>query len=147
MDMSPQEYQAYIKQKSPRSPIVKDTALAFLIGGAICVLGQLILDGYRSLGLDKTDAGTATSVTLIFLAALTTGLNLYNSLARFAGAGTLVPITGFANSVVSPAIDFKAENWVNGVGAKMFTVAGPVIVYGVSASVIYGIILVILQSF
>ena len=147
MDMSPQEYQAYIKQKSPRSPIVKDTALAFLIGGAICVLGQLILDGYRSLGLDKTDAGTATSVTLIFLAALTTGLNLYNSLARFAGAGTLVPITGFANSVVSPAIDFKAENWVNGVGAKMFTVAGPVIVYGVSASVIYGIILAILQSF
>ena len=147
MDMSPQEYQAYIKQKSPRSPIVKDTALAFLIGGAICVLGQLILDGYRSLGLDKTDAGTATSVTLIFLAALTTGLNLYNSLARFAGAGTLVPITGFANSVVSPAIDFKAENWVNGVGAKMFTVAGPVLVYGVSTSVIYGIILVILQSF
>ena len=147
MDMSPQEYQAYIKQKSPRSPIVKDTALAFLIGGAICVLGQLILDGYRSLGLDKTDAGTATSVTLIFLAALTTGLNLYNSLARFAGAGTLVPITGFANSVVSPAIDFKAENWLNGVGAKMFTIAGPVIVYGVSASVIYGIILVLLQSF
>ena len=147
MDMSPQEYQAYIKQKSPRSPIVKYTALAFLIGGAICVLGQLILDGYRSLGLDKTDAGTATSVTLIFLAALTTGLNLYNSLARFAGAGTLVPITGFANSVVSPAIDFKAENWVNGVGAKMFTVAGPVIVYGVSTSVIYGIILVLLQSF
>ena len=110
MDMSPQEYQAYIKQKSPKSPIWKDTALAFLIGGAICVLGQLILDGYRSLGLDKTDAGTATSVTLIFLAALTTGLNLYNSLVRFAGAGTLVPITGFANSVVSPAIDFKAED-------------------------------------
>ena len=147
MDMSPQEYQAYIKQKSPRSPIVKDTALAFLIGGAICVLGQLILEGYRSLGLDKTDAGTATSVTLIFLAALTTGLNLYNSLARFAGAGTLVPITGFANSVVSPAIDFKAEGFVTGMAAKMFTVAGPVIVYGVSTSVIYGIILVILQSF
>ena len=147
MDMSPQEYQAYIKQKSPRSPIVKDTALAFLIGGAICVLGQLILDGYRSLGLDKTDAGTATSVTLIFLAALTTGLNLYNSLARFAGAGTLVPITGFANAVVSPAIEFKAEGFVTGMAAKMFTVAGPVIVYGVSTSVIYGIILVILQSF
>lgn len=110
MDMSPQEYQAYIKERVPKSPIWKDTALAFLIGGAICVLGQLILDGYRSFGLDKTDAGTATSVTLIFLAALTTGLNLYNSLARFAGAGTLVPITGFANSVVSPAIDFKAED-------------------------------------
>ena len=119
-----------ISQKSPKSPIWKDTALAFLIGGAICVLGQLILDGYRSLGLDKTDAGTATSVTLIFLAALTTGLNLYNSLARFAGAGTLVPITGFANSVVSPAIDFKAEGIITGMAAKMFVIAGPVIVFG-----------------
>ena len=126
MDMSPQEYQAYIKERAPKSPIWKDTALAFLIGGAICVLGQLILDGYRSLGLDKTDAGTATSVTLIFLAALTTGLNLYNSLARFAGAGTLVPITGFANSVVSPAIDFKAEGIITGMAAKMFVIAGPV---------------------
>ena len=92
MDMSPQEYQAYIKERAPKSPIWKDTALAFLIGGAICVLGQLILDGYQSLGLDKTDAGTATSITLVFLAALATGLILYNSLARFAGAGTLVPI-------------------------------------------------------
>ena len=140
MDMSPQEYQAYIKQKSPRSPIVKDTALAFLIGGAICVLGQLILDGYRSLGLDKTDAGTATSVTLIFLAALTTGLNLYNSLARFAGAGTLVPITGFANSIAAPAVEFKTEGFVLGVGAKMFTIAGPVLVYGTAASAVYGFI-------
>ena len=110
MDMSPQEYRAYIKQKSPRSPIVKDTALAFLIGGAICVLGPLILDGFLSLGLAKADAGTATSICLIFLSALLTGLNLYNSIARFAGAGTLVPITGFANSVVSPAIDFKSED-------------------------------------
>lgn len=141
MDMSPQEYQAYIKQKSPRSPIVKDTALAFLIGGAICVLGQLILDGYRSLGLDKTDAGTATSVTLIFLAALTTGLNLYNSLARFAGAGTLVPITGFANSIVAPALEFKREGLIPGTCAKMFTIAGPVIVYGTGASVVYGLLL------
>lgn len=110
MNMTPQEYRDYIKQRSPRSPIVKDTALAFVTGGAICVLGQFILNGFRSLGLDKTDAGTATSITLVFLAALATGLNLYNSLARFAGAGTLVPITGFANSVVSPAIDFKAED-------------------------------------
>ena len=140
MDMSPQEYQAYIKQKSPRSPIVKDTALAFLIGGAICVLGQLILDGYRSLGLDKTDAGTATSVMLIFLAALTTGLNLYNSLARFAGAGTLVPITGFANSIAAPAVEFQTEGIILGTCAKMFTIAGPVLVYGTAASVIYGII-------
>ena len=138
MDMSPQEYQAYIKERAPKSPIWKDTALAFLIGGAICVLGQLILDGYRSLGLDKADAGTATSVTLIFLAALTTGLNLYNSLARFAGAGTLVPITGFANAVVSAAIEFKPEGRVCGTGAKMFTIAGPVIVYGTLAAVVYG---------
>ena len=141
MDMSPQEYQAYIKQKSPKSPIWKDTALAFLIGGAICVLGQLILDGYRSLGLDKADAGTATSVTLIFLAALTTGLNLYNSLARFAGAGTLVPITGFANSIVAPALEFQREGLIPGTCAKMFTIAGPVIVYGTGASVVYGLLL------
>ena len=154
MDMSPQEYQAYIKEWVPKSPIWKDTALAFLIGGAICVLGQLILDGYRSLGLDKTDAGTATSVTLmsvgemnqvlIFLAALTTGLNLYNSLARFAGAGTLVPITGFANSVVSPAIDFKAEGIITGMAAKMFVIAGPVIVFGTLASVVYGVVLMLM---
>lgn len=146
MDMSPQEYQAYIKQKSPRSPIVKDTALAFLIGGAICVLGQLILDGYRSLGLDKTDAGTATSITLIFLAALTTGLNLYNSLARFAGAGTLVPITGFANSVAAPALEFKTEGFITGTAAKMFVIAGPVIVYGASAGVVYGLLLLLLGA-
>ena len=140
MDMSPQEYQAYIKERAPKSPIWKDTALAFLIGGAICVLGQLILDGYRSLGLDKTDAGTATSVTLIFLAALTTGLNLYNSLARFAGAGTLVPITGFANAVVAPAMEFRQEGFVTGTAVKLFTVAGPVLGFGISASVIYGLV-------
>ena len=108
------------------------------------MLGQLILDGYRSLGLDKADAGTATSVTLIFLAALTTGLNLYNSLVRFAGAGTLVPITGFANSVVSPAIDFKAEGIITGMAAKMFVIAGPVIVFGTLASVVYGVVLMLM---
>ena len=110
MDMSPQEYQAYIKERAPKSPIWKDTAFAFFIGGAICTLGQLLQNGFLALGLEKTDAGTATSISLIFLSALLTGLNLYNSIARFAGAGTLVPITGFANSVVSPAIDFKAED-------------------------------------
>ena len=98
----------------------------------------------QALGLDKTDAGTATSVTLIFLAALTTGLNLYNSLARFAGAGTLVPITGFANSVVSPAIDFKAEGIITGMAAKMFVIAGPVIVFGTLASVVYGVVLILM---
>lgn len=145
MNMTPQEYRDYIKQRSPRSPIVKDTALAFLTGGAICVLGQLLLNGFRSLGLDKTDAGTATSITLVFLAALVTGLNLYNSLARFAGAGTLVPITGFANSVVSPAIDFKAEGVITGMAAKMFVIAGPVIVFGTLASVAYGVILMLMR--
>ena len=110
MDMTPQEYQSYVKALAPKSPIVKDTALAFLVGGAICTLGQLIQNGFLSLGLEKTDAGTATSICLVFLSALLTGLNLYNSIARFAGAGTLVPITGFANAVVSPAIDFKSED-------------------------------------
>lgn len=110
MDMTPQEYQSYVKSLAPKSPIVKDTALAFLVGGAICTLGQLIQNGFLSLGLEKTAAGTATSICLVFLSALLTGLNLYNSIARFAGAGTLVPITGFANAVVSPAIDFKSED-------------------------------------
>ena len=110
MDMTPQEYQEYVKRLAPKSPIFKDTAFAFFIGGAICALGQLIQNGFLSLGLAKADAGTATSICLIFLSALLTGLNLYNSIARFAGAGTLVPITGFANAVVSPAIDFKSED-------------------------------------
>ena len=143
MEMSPQEYQQYVKQKSPKSPIFKDTALAFLVGGAICALAELIQNGYVSLGMERIDAGTATSVTLVFLSALLTGLNLYNSLARYAGAGTLVPITGFANAVVSPAIDFKSEGFVTGMAAKMFTVAGPVIVFGTFASAVYGVVLML----
>lgn len=140
MEMTPQEYQAYLKQCAPKSPIVKNTALAFLIGGLICVLGQGISSSFRALGLDKTDAGTATSIVLVLLSALLTGLNLYNSIARFAGAGTLVPITGFANSVVSPAIDFRAEGIVTGMAAKMFVIAGPVLVFGLAASVVYGVV-------
>ena len=147
MDMTPEEYQQYVKQRSPRSPIVKDVALAFIIGGLICVVGQLIQNGWGAVGLSKEDAGTATSCSLVLMSALLTGLNLYNKLARFGGAGTLVPITGFANAVVSPAIDFRSEGFVTGMAAKMFQIAGPVIVYGVSTSVIYGIILVLLQSF
>ena len=147
MDMTPEEYQQYVKQRSPRSPIVKDVALAFIIGGLICVVGPLIQNGWGAAGLSKEDAGTATSCSLVLLSALLTGLNLYNKLARFGGAGTLVPITGFANAVVSPAIDFRSEGFVTGMAAKMFQIAGPVIVYGVSTSVIYGIILVLLQSF
>ena len=117
--------------------------LAFAIGGGICVAGQLVMDGYTGLGLEKTDAGTATSITMVFLSVLLTGLNLYNKLARYGGAGTLVPITGFANAVASPAIDFKSEGLVTGMAAKMFTVAGPVIVFGVTASVIYGVVLML----
>lgn len=144
MDMTPQEYSAYLKRIAPPSPIVKDTSLAFLTGGAICALGQLIQNGFLALGLSKSDAGTAVSITLIFLSALLTGLNRYNSIARFAGAGMLVPITGFANSVVSPAIDCKSEGFITGMAAKMFVVAGPVIVFGTLASVVYGVILMLL---
>ena len=145
MDMSPQEYQQYVQQHAKKSPIVKNMILAFVIGGLICVLGQLIQNGWAAAGLSKEDAGTATSCTLVFLSALLTGLNLYNKLARFGGAGTLVPITGFANAVVSPAIDFKSEGFVTGMAAKMFTVAGPVITFGTLASVIYGVILMLFQ--
>ena len=144
MDMTPEEYRAYVREMAPRSPVVKDTALAFLVGGAICALGQGIMNGWASLGLDRTDAGTATSVTLVFLSALLTGLGLYARLARFAGAGTLVPITGFANAVASPALDFKSEGFITGTAVKMFTIAGPVIAYGTAASVVYGVVLMLM---
>ena len=145
MDMTPQEYQQYVQENAKKSPIVKDTALAFVIGGLICVLGQAIQNGWAAAGLSQQDAGTATSCTLVFLSVLLTGLNLYNKLGRYGGAGTLVPITGFANSVVSPAIDFKSEGFITGMAAKMFTVAGPVIVFGVAASAVYGVFLMVNQ--
>lgn len=141
MDMSPKDYQNYVKQHAKKSPLLKDVAFAFVTGGVICVLGQLIQNGWGSLGLNKEEAGTAASCTLVFASALLTGLNLYHKIARFGGAGTLVPITGFANAVVSPAIDFKSEGFVTGMAAKMFTVAGPVIVFGTLASVLFGLIL------
>ena len=140
MDMSPREYQDYVKNLQKKSPLLKDMALAFAIGGTICVIGQLILNSWLML-LPQDDAATATSVSLVFLSALFTGLNLYNKLARFGGAGTLVPITGFANAVASPAVDFRAEGLVTGMAAKMFLIAGPVIVFGTAASVIYGVVL------
>ena len=138
--MDQQEYGKLVKQMAPKSPIVKDCIFAFLIGGLICTIGQVFLNLYTYLGLDETNAATATSITLVGLSALLTGLSLYDNIAKYAGAGTLVPITGFANAVASPAIEFKTEGFILGVGAKMFTIAGPVIVYGVSASVIYGLI-------
>lgn len=144
MDMSNKDYDKFVQARAQKSPIVKDCLFAFVIGGAICVLGQAIMDGFTALGLEKADAGTATAISLIALSALLTGLNLYNKLGRFGGAGTLVPITGFANAVVSPAMDFKTEGFITGMAAKMFTVAGPVIVFGVSASVVYGIVLMLI---
>ncbi len=145
MDITPKEYAQLVKQESKKSPIGKNTVLAFIIGGLICVVGQLILNGWSAAGLDKEDAGTAASCTLVFLSALFTGLNLYNKLAKYAGAGTLVPITGFANAVVSPAIDFRSEGFVTGMAAKMFLVAGPVIVFGTLASAVYGVVLMLLK--
>ena len=144
MDLTPQEYQAYVKQKAAKSPIVRDTAQAFVTGGAICVIGQAIQSAWMSGGLGREDAGTATACTLVFLSALLTGLNLYQKLARFGGAGTLVPITGFANAVAAPAIDFKSEGYITGMASRMFQVAGPVIVFGTSAAVVYGAVLMLL---
>ena len=133
MDMTPQAYQQYVQQRMKKSPIWKDVCLAFVIGGAICVLGQAIQNGWAALGLSKDDAGTAASCSLVALSSLLTGLNLYNKLARFGGAGTLVPITGLS------------EGFVTGMAAKMFTVAGPVITFGTLASVIYGAILMLFR--
>ena len=140
IDMTEKQYQRLVGELAPKSPIWKDCLNAFWIGGLICTLGQIAMNGYTALGLDKTNAGTATAMTLVVLSALLTGLSLYDDIAKHAGAGTLVPITGFANSIAAPAVEFKTEGFILGVGAKMFTIAGPVIVYGVSASVVYGII-------
>ena len=147
MNISNQEYGELAKRMSPPSAMYKTLPLAFVIGGGICVLGEALLNLYGMLGLSQDDAGALTSMSLIFLSALFTGLKLYDRIAQHAGAGTLVPITGFANSVVSPALDFKSEGYVLGLGAKMFVIAGPVIVYGISASIIYGVIYYITTMF
>lgn len=125
---------------APKSPIWKDMLFAFLVGGAICTVGQLVQNGWKALGLEKDDAGTATAISMVLLSAVLTALSVYDDIAKHAGAGTLVPITGFANAVVSPAMDFRAEGMITGMAAKMFIIAGPVIVYGVGASIIYGVI-------
>lgn len=135
------EYSDYVNKKSPKSPLLKNVIIAFLVGGTICLIGQAIGEGYKAfLGLDDEAVKTAVPITMVFLGALFTGLNLYNKLAKHAGAGTLVPITGFANAIVSPAMEFKREGWVLGVAAKMFVIAGPVLVYGINSSIILGII-------
>ena len=138
--MTQREYQKLVDEMSPRSPILKNCIWAFVSGGAICLLGQVLRNLYEGWGLETEQAGTLMSVTLVFLSALFTGLSLYDDLAKHAGAGTLVPITGFANAVCAPAVEFKTEGFVLGTAAKMFTIAGPVIVYGTAASVVYGLI-------
>ena len=138
--MTDKEYGKLVEEYSPNSPMGKDCLGAFVVGGSICCIGQFFINYYTKLGLDKTDAGTAASMTLVMISAILTGLSLYDNIAKFAGAGTLVPITGFANAISAPAVEFRTEGFILGVGAKMFTIAGPVIVYGVGASVVYGFI-------
>lgn len=138
--MTEKQYNALVKEMSPKSPLGRDCRNAFVIGGLICTIGQFFINTYTKLGLSSQDASTAASMTLVAISALLTGLSLYDNIAKHAGAGTLVPITGFANAIAAPAVEFKTEGFILGVGAKMFTIAGPVIVYGVSASVVYGLI-------
>ena len=138
--MTERQYQKLVDKMAPKSPIWKNCLKAFLIGGLICTVGQALLEFYGLVGLDEEQSATAASMTLVAISALLTGLSLYDDIAKHAGAGTLMPITGFANAVSSAAIEFKTEGFILGVGAKMFTIAGPVIVYGVSASVVYGLI-------
>lgn len=141
MKMTEKEYGKLAKLRSPNTKMFKTIPMAFLVGGLICCAGQALIDLYKAAGMDETMAGTLTSVTLVFISAVLTGFGLYDKIAKHAGAGTLVPITGFANAVVSPALEFKTEGYVLGVGAKIFIIAGPVIVYGLAASAIYGVIL------
>ena len=134
------QYSDYVDKKSPNSPILKNCFNAFIVGGFICSIGQIIFDFCKYKGMDTVSSNTVVSITLIAISAILTGLNIFNKIGKFAGAGSLVPITGFANSIVSPAIEYKSEGYIMGVGGKMFTVAGPVLVFGISSSVIIGII-------
>lgn len=144
MKMTKKEYEKYVARKSPKSKLIRNMFRAFLSGGLICCIGEAIMNGYSTV-LPQTDAGSATSITLVFIGALLTGLKLYDNLARFSGAGTLVPITGFANAVASPALEFKSEGFIMGLSAKMFAIAGPVIVFGITASVLYGVLYALLK--
>ncbi|WP_130806708.1 stage V sporulation protein AC [Senegalia massiliensis] len=139
-NMNSEEYNKYVENKVPKPSYFKNCIRAFWVGGLICTLGQVFLNYYTSLGLDKKEVASAVPMTLVFLSALFTGIGLYDRLGRYAGAGSIVPITGFANSIVSPAMEYKREGYVFGVAAKMFVIAGPVLVYGYGSSIIYGII-------
>mgnify|MGYP000049678518 FL=1 len=143
---SKKEYQNYVDKKSPNSPILKNCFNAFWVGGLICSIGQIILNICKSRGLSQEISGTIVSIILIGISAFLTGLNIFNKIGKFAGAGSLIPITGFANSIVSPAMEYKSEGYVMGVGGKMFTVAGPVLVFGISTSILVGIIYLIFNT-
>ena len=143
--MTNEEYQKYVDKKTPNSTLIKDIVLAFLVGGLICIVGQLIFDGYSSLDMSEDIARMGTSATLIFLGAFLTGIGVYDRIAKFAGAGTIVPITGFSNSIVSPAMEFKSEGMVLGLAAKMFVISGPVLVYGIISSILAGVVYFILS--
>ncbi len=143
---SKQTYQEYVDKKSPNSPIIKNCFNAFWVGGLICSIGQIIFNICKERGFNTDTCGTIVSILLIGIAAFLTGLNLFNKIGKFAGAGSLIPITGFANSIVSPAMEYKSEGYVMGVGGKMFTVAGPVLVFGISASILVGIIFLIFNT-
>ena len=147
MSLTPKDYDRMTKEASPNTKSWRNIPLAFLIGGLICTLGQGLTQWYLSMGMEKDVASAWTSVTLVGLSALLTGLRVYDNIAKFGGAGTLVPITGFANAVVSPAIEFKSEGLVLGLGAKMFIIAGPVIVYGITAAAVYGLILFVMGGY
>lgn len=137
---TPKQYSNFVDKKTPNSPILKNCFNAFWVGGLICSIGQIIFDYCEYIGLDSTSSTTVVSIILIALSAILTGLNIFNKIGKFAGAGSLVPITGFANSIVAPAIEYKSEGYIMGVGAKMFTVSGPVLVFGISSSIIVGLI-------
>ena len=139
-------YQQYVDKKSPNSPIIKNCFNAFWVGGLICSIGQIILSFCKYRNLDQEISGTIVSIILIAISAFLTGLNVFNRIGKFAGAGSLIPITGFANSIVSPAMEFKSEGYIMGVGGKMFTVAGPVLVFGISSSIIVGLIYLIFNT-
>lgn len=141
-----QTYQDYVDKKSPNSPVWKNCFNAFWVGGLICTIGQIILNICKERGFDTQTSGTIVSILLIGFSAFLTGLNLFNKIGKFAGAGSLIPITGFANSIVSPAMEYKSEGYVMGVGSKMFTVAGPVLVFGISASILVGIVYLIFNT-
>ena len=143
---TPKEYSDYVDKKSPNSPILKNCFNAFWVGGLICSIGQIILNICKSRELSQEISGTIVSIILIGISAFLTGLNIFNKIGKFAGAGSLIPITGFANSIVSPAMEYKSEGYVMGVGGKMFTVAGPVLVFGISTSIIVGIVYLIFNT-